>query len=49
VVGLLVEKATGRRQASTIAEKTGEKYGGHVTKRIDRAIVEGNGGNPPNV
>ena len=49
VVGLLVERATGRRQVSTITEKTAEKYGEHVAKRIDRAIAERNRGDPPNV
>jgi hypothetical protein len=40
VVGVLIAKMTGRPEASTIAKKTGEKYGEHVAKDLNRRIAE---------
>jgi hypothetical protein len=42
IVGVFIAKITGRPEASTIAEKTGEKYGERVAKDMDRRISERN-------
>jgi hypothetical protein len=42
-VGVVLAKITGRREASTIAEQTGQKYGEHVAKELDRRIAERKG------
>jgi hypothetical protein len=41
-VGVMIAKMTGRKEARTIAERTGETYGEHVAKQMDRRIAERN-------
>ncbi len=42
VIGVVVAKITGRREAAKVAEKTGERYGQHVAKELDRRVAERN-------
>jgi hypothetical protein len=42
-VGDVIAQFTGRREARTIAEQTGQKYGEHVAKDLDRRIAERKG------
>jgi hypothetical protein len=47
VVGKILEKTTGRREATRIAEKSGERVGEQVAKHTDWRIAERQKTNPP--
>lgn len=42
VIGVVLAKITGRREATKVAKETGERYGQHVAKELDRRVAERN-------